>query len=166
MRHPFFLSRYSWRLGFAGTLGILALIAAIYLATSTNRSSSSPQITGSNNPAVTGCPGTAANVQWPSSPTVVLQLSNSYTNTTVAAHQTIQIDLPSGYQWTLQPLPNFVHVLQPAGYYDSSAQQCVWRLQVDSQGTGTIEFHRQQICQSGRFCTPIVILVQYALTSN
>jgi hypothetical protein len=114
---------------------------------------------GTNDPQKTGCPSTSADVHWPKPANITVKISDTNSVTNAHVGDIIQIALPAGkYKWTLTSGGgSSLQSDSPAGYYDSSANTCVWRFTAQSAGTTIVKFQGPVLCQPNRACSPLIL---------
>jgi hypothetical protein len=151
-------------IGIAALVIVAAVLIAIIPGCASKGATTSASSNGTNNPQVTGCPGTKANVSWPQKPSVSLHAEQADTVTTVQQGQSIQFTFPSGSRWGL--IANTTSQLsleEPAGYYDAGSKTCGWRFMAKQSGTTTLEFSRQALCQSDAICPGVIIQYRFPI---
>jgi hypothetical protein len=122
-----------------------------------------------SDPEKTGCPSSAAPPQWAAAKVVV---GEGQVNQTIPVHvgDTVDFRLPGNkFRWDYVPSSDRIIAMEsPAGYYDSSLSDCVWRVQVNATGQTIITFDRRMLCPPGSslICSDIVIGWRYVLNAQ
>jgi hypothetical protein len=112
-----------------------------------------------------GCPSSAPVPTWPHAATIVLHAQDADRAITAHVNDTIEVDLPAGFRWSLVPYTSTaLQLLTPAGYDDPSTTMCVWRFTAMQTGRVAIVFDRQPICVKGSVCSPLIIGYPFGLT--
>lgn len=117
-----------------------------------------------SDPTKTGCPSAAAAPHWPQAANETLTQTVLNQNTSAAVGDTLEFDLPTGFRWNLESAPRTMQTLAPAGYYDPTLKDCVWRLKATSAGQSEVTFTRQPLCLKNTLCPPIIINYTFAVT--
>lgn len=111
-----------------------------------------------------GCPSTAVVSTPPSTPDVVVTLTDSRSTVTAHIDNTIQVNLPFGQKWTGPTTSQGVLQLQtPAGYAWQASKVCVWQFKAQAAGKTSLNFTAQPICKSGEFCPQYIREVSFTI---
>jgi hypothetical protein len=128
---------------------------------------SSPSTTGSgvatNNPSVTGCPGSASDVHWPQPAAVTLTTADANSTTTVSGGAVVAIELASGYRWMyVEDASGNIAPQSPAGAYRSDLHACEWRFAMPTtSGAYNLVFERRCLYVPGKVCSDIAVFFPF-----
>jgi hypothetical protein len=151
-------------------LACLALLAACGSGIGTGTSTAGGSPTGTPGFTGIGCPSQLIPVDPPLHPPDVVLTQQSDPGSTVktvavAVGQSIEIRLPASFSWRLSRAPDSVLALQnPAGWYDSTLNACIWRFGAASTGTVDLDFAGAIVCEPGKVCPALAAIARYHIT--
>ena len=111
-----------------------------------------------------GCPSDIVVNPQPSTPNVVINVTQS--NSTITAHSgnIIEVHLPFGQTWHGPSASQGVLDLQtPYGYALKDKGVCVWRFVAQGSGTTKLTFTGRAICKQGQLCPQYVLKVPFTV---
>ncbi len=142
----------------AALIVVAGIISVIVLAR--HSASTTPTASSQN-----GCPSSATVPTWPNAANIVIHAQDADRAIPAHVNDTIEVDLPAGFRWSLVPYSSpALQLLSPAGYDDPSTAMCVWRFTATQAGQAALVFDRQPFCVKGSVCSPIIIGYPFGLT--
>ncbi len=120
--------------------------------------------TGGN--TLTGCPGAAAQPNWPSNAALTIVPAEANAIKSIAIGSDLEVVLPANAVWKFNHQNGSLKMLQPAGYYDSTRSACIWRFTAQSAGQSQLYFTRQMLCKPGNVCSGIIILYTFTIQAQ
>ncbi len=115
-----------------------------------------------------GCPSPQAPSSAGARPDVVLggQSSLAGGSASLATGQVLEVRLGSSLRWALT-LQDPTHVLAPAdgnGWFDASAQVCVWRFTAQTPGMVSLSYSGRPICPPAGACPQFIVESNFQVT--
>jgi len=152
---------------------LLAVVFTFILAACGSSTGTGPGASPSPTPTYTtvkgygttyGCPSDVLVNPQPSTPNVVINVTQS--NSTITAHSgnIIEVHLPFGQNWRGPSASQGVLDLQaPFGYALKDKGVCVWRFVAQGTGTTNLTFTGRAICKQGQLCPQYVLKVPFTV---
>jgi hypothetical protein len=118
--------------------------------------------------AYNGCPAKQIPVDTSSQADIVVTDQGAALHQPISLHvgQTLEVRLRASVIWQLVKT-DAGHALQaaePQGWYDGSAETCVWRFAASATGTVTLNFSGGLLCAPNSACPAIAAVQDYAVT--
>lgn len=126
--------------------------------------------------ALNGCSIQQAPTDWPPANVVFLATSaqgatvtashDMSLHVTVTQQQIIDVRLDATYRWsvTASPSPAVLAMAQPAGWYDATQRQCVWRFTAASTGVTGLQLTGPLVCPPQTPCPALAAIASYVIT--